>query len=128
MRSIEDIKSFRLTCTQTGQALATEVLHRITVNINTETSEKELAKLRYLVSAAEGKTSGLTVQGIRLVDIKSLSPALNPKEPWDIANFEESQFEIAEAIEYYEKELKSCLYRALSSLKTVRAVRCGSNL
>lgn len=79
------------------------------------------------MSAAEGSSSRLAVQGIRQVDIKSLSPALNPKEPWDvtgISDWEDNQFEIVQTFDYYEKELKKCLYRALSSLTTVKTVRC----
>ena len=94
------------------------------MNVNTETAEKELSKLHYLVSAAEGSSSCLAVHGIRQVDIKSLSPALNPKEPWDIEDLEENQFEIVQTFDYYERELKKCLYSALSSLRTVRTIRC----
>ena len=75
LESNKDIKSFRLTCRQTSQALATEVLRRITVNVNKETFEKELCKLRYL---AEGR---LLTWGIRQVDIKLHLPDLDLKWP-----------------------------------------------
>ncbi|KAF8804188.1 hypothetical protein BYT27DRAFT_6712086 [Phlegmacium glaucopus] len=144
LKSIEDVKSFRLTCKQTGEALATEVLRHITVNINEETYEGELRKLQYLASAAEGSSSCLMIiRGIRQVDIESLSPAINPKLPREFCEIEYVPSETegftlamqkfwradmksvvaAETLEYYEEELKKCLHNALSSLTTVRAVR-----
>lgn len=119
LKSIEDIKSFRLTCKQTDQALATEVLHRISVNVNKETLEKELCKLQYL---AERSSSSLSIKGIRQVDIKSLSPDLDPKNPWALRISAEGG--AAKELEYHEQELKNCLYNALSSLTTVRTIRC----
>ncbi|KAF8804189.1 hypothetical protein BYT27DRAFT_7302269 [Phlegmacium glaucopus] len=112
LKSIEDVKSFRLTCKQTGQALASEVLRCITINIKEETFERELRKLQHLASASEGSSSRLMIQQ---VDIGSLSPALNPEEPCATA--------AAETLEYYEEELKKCLYNALSSLTTARTVK-----
>jgi hypothetical protein len=122
LQSIEDIKSLRLTCAQTGQALATEVLRRITVNINVDTYERELSKLQYLASATKRSPSILAIQGIRQLDIESLSPALNPREPWACLDSERDA-DAAEELEYYEEELKKCLYKALSSLTTVKTVR-----
>lgn len=99
--------------------LATDLLRRITVDINTETFERELRKLQYLASAAlKGSSSRLAIQGIREIDIKSLSPALNPKEYWSWQN--NPGLETL----HYEAILKKCLYKALSSLTTVRTIRC----
>ena len=105
MKSIEDIKSFRLSCKQTAQALASEVLHHITVNITTETSARELSKLQYFASEAEG--SSIVRLGIQQLDIKSLFPSLGfVGETYDS-----------------EAELQKCLYKALSSLTAVRTVK-----
>ena len=111
LNSNEDIKSFRLTCKKTNQALATEALRRITVNVNKETFENELCKLRYL---AEGC---LLIPVIRQVDIKSLSPDQDPHIEWPVLNTKGGA-----ASE--EEELRKYLYNALSSLKNVRTVRC----
>ena len=111
LKSNEDIKSFRLTCKQTNQALATEALCRISVNVNKETFEKELSKLRYL---AEGC---LLFRGIRHVDIVSLSPDLDP-------NIESPVLDTKGGAALEEEELRKYLYNGLSSLKNVRTVRC----
>ena len=124
MTSIEDVKSFRLTCKQTGEALATEVLRHITININAETSERELAKLQYLASTAEASSShhSKAIQGIRQLDIRSLSPVLHSKA---LEASAEGDAAAAKALKYYEEQLKKCLFNALSSLTTtVRTVRC----
>ena len=111
LKSSKDVKSFRLTCKRTNRALATEVLRRITVNVNKETFEKELCKLRYL---AEGCC---LIQGIRQVDIKSLSPDLDPYIEWP-------SLDTKRGAASEEEELRKCLYNTLSSLKNVRTVRC----
>ena len=98
LESIEDTKSFRLTCKHMDQALAPEMLHCITVDINENNCEKELRKLQYF---AERSSSCRTIQGIKQLIIKELSPGHEKEE-----------------------ELKKCLYKALSSLTTVRTVRC----
>ena len=103
MKSIEDIKSFRLACKQTAQALASEVLHHITVNITTETSARELSKLQYFASEAEG--SSIVRLGIQQLDIKSLFITLGFGG------------------EACDAELQKCLYKALSSLTAVRTVK-----
>ena len=87
-----------------------------------DTYERELSKLQYLASATKGSPSLLAIQGIRQLDIESLSPALNPKEPWPCV-VSEPDADAAEDLEYYEEELKKCLYKALSSLRTVKTVR-----
>ena len=82
------------------------------MNVNKETFEKELCKLRYL---AEGC---LLIRGIRQVDIKSLSPDLDPNIEWPVLDTKGGA-----ALEE-EEELRKCLYNALSSLKNIRTVRC----
>ena len=120
-RSIEDTKSLRLTCKQMDQTLATEVLHCITVDINGETFEREWSKLQYFAE----RSSCRLIQGIRRVGIKSLSfPVLDSESPGALR---ESVENVETAFEYCEEELKKCLYNALSSLTTVRTVRCVSH-
>jgi len=107
-----------------GEALATEVLRHITININTETSERELAKLQYLASTVEASSPhhSKSIQGIKQLDIGSLSPVLHSRA---LEASAEGDAAAAEALKYYEEQLKNCLFNALSSLaKTVRTVRC----
>jgi hypothetical protein len=117
LKSIEDIKSFRLACKQTAHALASEVLYHITVYITTETSSRELSKLQYFTSEAEG--SSIVRLAIQLLDIKSLFLSLNFGGESDDAT---ANWTLLETLSY-EAELQKCLYRALSSLTAVRTVK-----
>ena len=95
------------------------------MNITTRTSGKELSKLQYLASAAQGSSPRPAIQGIRQVHIRSLS--FN----WHMKGVEFSDEEDDTPVDRtlleklcYEMELKQCLYNALSSLTTVKTVRC----
>jgi hypothetical protein len=121
LKSIEDIKSFRLACKQTAQALASEVLHHITVNITTETSARELSKLQYFASEAEG--SSIVRLAIQQLDIKSLFLSLNLGGETDAEEDDAmANRRLLETLSY-EAELQKCLYKALSSLTAVRTVK-----
>ena len=80
--------------------------------------KREWSKLQYFAE----RSSCRLIQG---VGIKSLSfPVLDSESPGALR---ESVENVETAFEYCEEELKKCFCNALSSLTTVRTVRCVSH-